>query len=52
MQAATRNSLVIIDELGRGTSTTDGYGLAYGISEHLVKHIGGFTSLPHDLTTV
>lgn len=39
LQNATQDSLVLLDELGRGTSTYDGYAIAYAVFRHLVEKI-------------
>ena len=52
---ATYRSFVILDEIGRGTSTYDGICLAWSIAEHLVKNIGSkalFATHYHQLNSL
>lgn len=50
---ATRKSLVVLDEIGRGTSTFDGLSIAWAVAEHLHDRIGArtlFATHYHELT--
>jgi len=55
LEGATEASLVVLDEVGRGTSTRDGYAIAQAATEHLHDAVGAYTLFAthhHELTDV
>ncbi|NRA32871.1 MAG: DNA mismatch repair protein MutS [Polyangiaceae bacterium] len=55
LRSATARSLVILDEIGRGTSTFDGLAIARAVAEHLVDVAGSralFATHYHELTAL
>ncbi|MEK6663964.1 MAG: DNA mismatch repair protein MutS [Pseudomonadota bacterium] len=40
---ASEHSLVLLDEIGRGTSTFDGLALAHAVARHLAEKVGAYT---------